>query len=438
MPVLRAALVLSSVLALTGCADDVAATTSPRCEATRTTLRGTVTGSTGDLALVVVVDPHLATGTIDHEALVSTLVSTLRFLITADWDLDGHVDSTPFSSLRLAVLDASGTEHTSIPSPVPPVPRGASPVLDGGIEVWPGDPAWDGWFADTARARINDALGASVPPVPLLSRAAGGFLTRHADFVGVDGTHDLALIVLTDRDESANDLMRLSPWMGHGVALIGAIREADLGYVASGDFRGLSELRTFDSENVRCADGRVAGAFPRSLLSTVARAAAAGWSAGGASVCAPMTVRDAILQSLSNRSGTRDLRLCMPRPLSTESDGLVACSMSVLLPPFGSRRLCADFGLARIDVESGSDGVRERCEVPQLPRANIGDGRIGFYYDDFTPDLYDSCSMASPQALSTSAYTNWPPGTEAEATCFAGSTACGFELPDAGSNDASR
>lgn len=425
----------SFAFAMSACDAAPSASTSPDCEAVVTTVRGTSSGGGGTVSLVLVIDSHIVTSTIDLATLESSLRTGLTRLVAGDWDGDGNRDMPWLEAVRLTVLDARGNEMLAMRS-VPPA-RATSAVFEGGIAVSAGDDAWTAWFLETAEARVHQALVGlpSERPTPLAQAFA--FLEAHPEIAAYRTTDGVGIVVITDRDEAdAIALPLLDPFVAPALVLVGAVPESDLEPALHGNFEALLETRPFQEAHVPCEDGRDIGVYPRRHLEALQRAAASGWTTGLVSSCAPAIARTEILRVHPRRVPDGALSLCLPHALAPNDDGLVACSLRVTLPAFGPRRRCSDLGLAHLDTLASGDGERERCDVPQRPWRTLAAPSPGFYYDDFAPDLYARCGEAAPQALSTTASTSWPAGTEGEATCFSGSWACGFDLPDAGTSDA--
>jgi hypothetical protein len=106
---------------------------------------------------------------------------------------------------------------------------------------------------------------------------------------------------------------------------------------------------------------------------------------------------------------------CLPRALNAAADGRVDCEVFELLPEAGQPGVVSDCTMlpgrefAEMVMNEG-EGPRQLCRVNQVARANIA-GEAGWYYDDFSPDLPDTCG-ATPQRI---AFTGMaPPATGSE------------------------
>ena len=154
---------------------------------------------------------------------------------------------------------------------------------------------------------------------------------------------------------------------------------------------------------------------PIRIVQTAAGLASAGAAVSLSSICSPsfQPAIDTIIAKIADA-----LRgACLPRALNAAADGTVDCEVYELLPAAGTEGVisnCDDPGLpgrtfAETVVED--DGPpRQLCRVNQVERANI-DSQPGWYYDDFDPDLADTCG-ATPQRI---AFTGMaPPATGSE------------------------
>lgn len=420
---------------LAACSVAPAPSTSPDCDATVTHVHNLLEGEDDTLSLFLVIDAHVAQSS-DPATLESELARALHDLAVGDYDGDGRRDVEPLWQLRLVVLDARGQVMSATPSPAPErVAPGAQPLLEDAIEIWPGGEApdaerWQTWFDDTARARIHEALTGESPTEPRLTAAVASLLERRPALTALPGERTLGVVLVSDRDEAA-PLSILGRDEETFVTLLGAIPEPLLSLGAAGAFDALLAPQSFDETRVPCEDGNIAGAYPRQLLSALAVGASAGQWLRIGSLCEPHLLHEALQYVGQSSLVGRISGVCLPQPLPATDDGLVRCVMHALLPAYGVRTRCEQVGLVLDRVVPTDDGPRERCVVPQLLRRDVDSGRLGFYYDDFTSDLYDRCGEATPQALGLTYGPGTSPGTEIEADCFVGSPACGFELPDA-------
>jgi hypothetical protein len=106
---------------------------------------------------------------------------------------------------------------------------------------------------------------------------------------------------------------------------------------------------------------------------------------------------------------------CLPRALNAAADGRVDCEVYELLPEAGQPGVISDCTMLAgrefaETVMNEGEGPRQLCRVNQVARANIA-AEAGWYYDDFSPDLADTCG-ATPQRI---AFTGMaPPATGSE------------------------
>ena len=138
---------------------------------------------------------------------------------------------------------------------------------------------------------------------------------------------------------------------------------------------------------------------PRRLVSVARDLEARGANAVVQSICQADygPALTAILEKIATVLGGS----CLPRELTPNDRGLVDCEVVEALP-LGAR--CADIP-GRELLRSDADG-REVCRVEQLPRGEVDDAngngvidpgevpRAGWYYDDFTADVRDTCDSA--------------------------------------------
>jgi hypothetical protein len=429
----RTRLDLALAATLVGCSATPAPSAGPGCAATVTHVQHRLEGEDDTLFLVLVIDAHVAASS-DAVGLESELARGLRDLVVGDYDGDGRRDFEPFWQVRLTVMDARGDVMSATPSP-PPEHTAAPPLREDAIEIWPGEgpdaDRWQAWFADTARARIHQALTRESPAEPRLTAAVAALLERRRSAPALPGRPALGVVLVSDRDEATPVSM-----LGGGdeetvVALLGAIPERLLSSGAAGNFDALLAPQSFDEARAPCEDGRVVGGYPRRLLASFAVGARAGQGREIGSLCSADGARWVLMRAANHPSVEEIQHVCLPQPLLANEDGPVSCEMHVVLPAYGVRARCERVGLALDRIVMADDGPRERCVVPALSRREIGSARPGFYYDDFGSDLVEACGEAAPQALTLTQATIFSPGTELEADCFAGSAACGFELPDA-------
>ncbi|MBK8170627.1 MAG: hypothetical protein IPK60_09830 [Sandaracinaceae bacterium] len=111
---------------------------------------------------------------------------------------------------------------------------------------------------------------------------------------------------------------------------------------------------------------------------------------------------DAIISKIADALS----RVCLPRQLNPDAEGLVGCDVLEKLPAEGSgsstpSNCAAITGVDPTPVRIESDG-RQVCRVNQL--AVLGDNNVadgeGWYYDDFSPDVLSKCtSYGSPQRI---------------------------------------
>ena len=111
---------------------------------------------------------------------------------------------------------------------------------------------------------------------------------------------------------------------------------------------------------------------------------------------------------------------CLPRRLNLEADGTVSCDVVAVLPAGMSD--CAAYG-GEPKIEAGAPVVedgRNVCVLTQLVPADrtvggLPPGGVGWYYDNYTSELLDSCGAESQRIAFT---TQPPPGTTVRLECF--------------------
>jgi len=120
---------------------------------------------------------------------------------------------------------------------------------------------------------------------------------------------------------------------------------------------------------------------------------------------------------------------CLPRPLNPGSDGSVNCDVTEQLPARGDFTTCASLASLgreaepiRYEVDDNGNRV-EVCRVNQVvidrtmtPRM-VPAGQVGWYYDDFDPDLMTSC-RETPQRISFTAGAEPKTGAIVKLECF--------------------
>lgn len=113
---------------------------------------------------------------------------------------------------------------------------------------------------------------------------------------------------------------------------------------------------------------------------------------------------DAIIEIIARQLGA----VCLPRPLIRRADGNVPCNVVWELPPpnaapIGAPTACNQRPFLK-PVDSGRRPVNERggvnCKVEQLPILSdaVPQG-AGWYYDNFTPGVAQSCAANRRQRL---------------------------------------
>jgi hypothetical protein len=417
------------------------ATTSPDCRVFATNVSGTSVGGDEAWTLLYVLDPALRTllPASRSARVEEALVTNVQVLLTGDRELDGTRDFNSPRRLRAIVLDAAGTPATaSLGSPSLGAGDGPAEIGDA-IEVWPGhDPAWDAWFVEATRSRVNEALGRDVPASLSLVETARAFLEAHPEHAseGPFVSANVLVVLVTPRDDT-------SPVTGWGAlryrTVLGLVAAIPVDLLpppgAPLAFDRLLDTQSFDEGAVGCADGAVVGVYPRELLA-LGRA----WQSGGGEMdLVSLCAADERLPFDGTRTvwGSESRTVaCLPRPLPRRIDGTVGCVATVLLPAAGPARRCADVRLDLVAREVTADGPRERCALPQVSPVEGLRSTPGFYYDDLGIDLFDTCGDAAQRLLVWNVAL--PPGSRLDARCAAGTDACGLttEQPDAGADGA--
>jgi len=103
------------------------------------------------------------------------------------------------------------------------------------------------------------------------------------------------------------------------------------------------------------------------------------------------------LNAIVDRIAAALRQLCLPFPLTPDSQDLVGCEVREVQPAGGT---CATAGRGREETPVGtSEDGREICLVTQLPsnQANgVPDG-LGWFYDYFTPETLAACTFNPTQ-----------------------------------------
>lgn len=102
----------------------------------------------------------------------------------------------------------------------------------------------------------------------------------------------------------------------------------------------------------------------------------------------------------------------------------------VTLPASGRGTSCTDLGLTLVREGRDARGrEREVCSVPGVPPDDIT--RVpGFFYDDFSADLADTCG-ARPYRIAFTPALDRPAGASVEMWCEEGTAACGLDVVSA-------
>jgi hypothetical protein len=118
---------------------------------------------------------------------------------------------------------------------------------------------------------------------------------------------------------------------------------------------------------------------------------------------------------------------CLPRALNPGPDGSVNCDVTERLPPTGDYTTCASLASLGRDAEPIRreivDGVEvEVCRVNQIipdrATSSVPAGSVGWYYDDFDPDLGVRCPPETPQRISFTAGAEPKTGVLVRLECF--------------------
>jgi hypothetical protein len=129
---------------------------------------------------------------------------------------------------------------------------------------------------------------------------------------------------------------------------------------------------------------------------------------------------DAIIEVIAKQLGA----VCLPRELVPDSEGKVGCDVVWELPragtaPANSPTACSQRPYLEF-VEN--DNGREVCKVVQLPVLNRmippSTAGEGWYYDNFSEDVMQSCPPATPQRVAFSAGSKPPTGVTVKLECL--------------------
>jgi hypothetical protein len=130
---------------------------------------------------------------------------------------------------------------------------------------------------------------------------------------------------------------------------------------------------------------------------------------------------DAIIEVIAKQLGA----VCLPRELVPDSEGMVGCDVVWELPKQGtapptSPTACSQKPYLEF-VETDKTG-REVCRVKQLP---VTDGMVppstageGWYYDNFSEEVIQSCPPTTPQRVAFSAGAKPPTGVNVKLECL--------------------
>lgn len=414
-----AAWVLAS-LATWGC-EPMSITASPDCHAS--VLHERVLGWPRLRTVVFVIDPSLR-GVLREERLLevrAALRDAVEILVTGDRQLDGERDFGVDEGVRLVVTTTDGRLLLESIPPPSEIPSNARPLADPWIELWPdADSAWTRWFLDVTALRIEAALEA---PIVEDADAAGSTLTlAESSITNPDWAAHVVLVTARDARIEASTATRWSRALpGSSLTLVGALPRA--AHVPP--FEPLLGAQPFDEAAVSCAAGELVGVYPRRLLSLPRDLALAGHAVSVSSLChvEPAELMDVAVARIAD--GLRDP--CLPFPLTLRADGTPPCALELTLPVSGRGTSCAELALPRLRQSRDEHGrLRDVCAVPSVPRGDVA-LVPGFYYDDFSPDLADTCG-ARPHRLAFTAALRRPAGASVEWWCEEGSAACGFEV----------
>ncbi len=164
-----------------------------------------------------------------------------------------------------------------------------------------------------------------------------------------------------------------------------------------------------------CSTGNGVAYPPIRIVQTAAGLAAAGAAVSLSSICSTsfQPAIDGIIAKIADA-----LRgACLPRALNAAADGRVDCEVYELLPAAGTPGVISNCDNAALPGRTFQETVvddmgvpRQLCRVEQVERSQIM-AAPGWYYDDFSADLGDTCG-ATPQRI---AFTGMaPPATGSE------------------------
>ena len=144
------------------------------------------------------------------------------------------------------------------------------------------------------------------------------------------------------------------------------------------------------------ADGSGVAAPGRRIVETMEGLASGNSGVGTAveSICADDYAP--ALNAIVDRIAAALRQLCLPRPLNRNSVDMVGCEVREVQPEGGT---CATAGRGREEVAVGIEDGREVCRVAQLPSdpaAGVPSG-LGWFYDDFTPEMVSACAFNPEQ-----------------------------------------
>ena len=116
---------------------------------------------------------------------------------------------------------------------------------------------------------------------------------------------------------------------------------------------------------------------------------------------------------------------CLPRRLPVNSQGLVECDVIEVLSVNGSEADCdpmkgRTFKETRrfADEATGEVTTRVVCDVDQVPSNNGAAQGRGWYYDNFSSDLAETCPEGLQQRIAFTAGADLLAGSEARVECF--------------------
>ncbi len=417
------ALLLAVVAVHAGC-EPAPITTSPDCHAS--VLHHRVLGWPRLRTVVVAIDPSVGE-VLDAERVIQVrdaLRDAVDILVTGDRGLDGERDFGLDEGVRVVVMTTDGAVHLDSVPPPSTVPTRARPVVDPWIELWPdvADEAWTRWFVDVTAARIETALAARVVDG---ASAVESILALSESVPSVaDPDWPAHVILVTTRDHAFDSAM-VTRWSaglpGSSVSLLAAFREA----ASVPPFEPLLGTQPFDESAVPCASSELVGVYPRGLVALARDLTLAGHAVTVSSLCdfGPSELIDAAVARIAEP--LRDP--CLPFPLTLRADGTPPCVVELTPPASGRGTSCLELGLTLSRESRDARGrQREVCSVPAVPPGDIA--RVpGFFYDDFSTDLADTCGPR-PYRIAFTPALDRPAGASVELWCEEGSAACGFEI----------